>query len=200
VSIALKKMAQRSYKRVRLVSKRIELRPYKLSDFKTLQKSHLDRLLRINSFDEAIAIAAETDYEKFKKRIERHRLRGKNEEHFVFGIFERKTGFYIGQIDFFTFNKELRWGNLGYHIQNQFFGQGLASEAARLGLKAAFKFLGFHRIEASMEIKNKASEKVAINIGLRFEGKRLEFFPDKKGVDIKVYATNARDFKLAASK
>lgn len=142
-------MCKRPYKKIRLLSKRLELRPYRFADFKSLQESHKNRVAPVDKFDEPIPTSKEPDYGKHKARITRHRSHGKDEHHFIFGVFDRKSGVYIGQIDFFTINKQLRWGNIGYHIQNQYYGNGYATEAGSLALKAAFKFLGFHRIEAS---------------------------------------------------
>gem|GEM_PF-4813737 len=48
----------------------------------------------------------------------------------MFGIFLRSTGEFIGNSNLFTINWGNRWANLGYHIQNQHFGNGYAMEAA----------------------------------------------------------------------
>jgi ribosomal-protein-alanine N-acetyltransferase len=190
------KMTKRPYKKIHLLSKRLELRPYWFSDFKIVQKSHKNRVATVDKFDVPIPTSKESDYQKYKERLNRQRSHGKDELHFIFGVFDKKNGLYIGQIDLFTINKQLRWGNIGYHIQNQFYRRGYATEAGKLGLKAAFKFLGFHRVEAAMELDNKGSQQVAIKIGLKFEGKRIKFFPDKGGLDMNVYATNAIDYKF----
>jgi RimJ/RimL family protein N-acetyltransferase len=89
----------------------------------------------------------------------------------------------------------LKWGNLGYHIQNQYWGKGYATEACRRALQIAFQELGFHRVEAATELKNKASIQVAKNIGMLFEGKRVKYFPDNGGIDMVVYGANAIDYE-----
>ncbi len=189
-------MIARPYIKIHLLSPRLEIRPYRFSDFKVLQESHRNRIAAADRFDEPIPTSREADYEKYKERLERHRSLGRNEDHFIFGVFDRKKGSFVGQVDLYTINRQLRWGNIGYHIQNQYYGKGYATEAGRLGLVAAFKFLGFHRVEAAMELDNKASQRVAVKLGLSFEGKRLKFFADSGGIDMKVYATNAIDYEL----
>lgn len=190
-----KKRSAVPYRKIQITGKRLELRPYKFSDFRKLQLSQQARLPINDKYDESIPTAKESDYEKHKERLRRHRVHGKEGHHFIFGAFDKKTGDYIGQIDIFTINKQLRWANIGYHIQNQHFGNGYASEAARLGLRIAFNLLGFHRIEAAMELDNTASQRVAIKIGLRFEGVRKKFFPDNGGIDMNVYSNNAIDYR-----
>jgi [ribosomal protein S5]-alanine N-acetyltransferase len=149
----------------------------------------------VDNFDAPVPAGKEPSSKKFEERVQRYRASGKARDIFVFGIFDRRSDAYLGQIDLFMLNSRLRWGNIGYHVQNLHYGQGYASEAAALALRAAFKQLDFHRIEAAMESKNRASKKVAINIGLKFEGVRKKFFPDDGGIDMAVYAANAVDHK-----
>lgn len=182
------------FSKVNAQTQRIELRPYKLTDFSRCRESNNLRLPLIGKFDEKIPTPNSKNYVAYKKRIEWHRKHGKMKVHFIFAIFNIKNGEYIGQIDLFTINKQLAWANLGYHIQNQYWGKGYAQEACKLALKVAFNNLGFHRIEAAAEPLNKASIKVARKIGLEYEGKRKKFFPDNGGVDMVVFAANAIDY------
>lgn len=190
-----KKWSPQPYLQIRATGPRLELRPHKISDFKKLRESQSSRLPPTNRHDEPIPTASETHIKKFKQRLQRHRKLGAQGHHFIFGIFDKKTGIYVGQIDVFTINRQLRWANLGYHIQNQYHGRGYASEASKIALKIAFRALDLHRIESSMELDNKASQKVARNCGMDFEGKRKKFFPNKGGIDLKVFAMNAIDFR-----
>jgi ribosomal-protein-alanine N-acetyltransferase len=192
---APKKTRQVPYSKILLASKRLVLRPYKVSDFKGCKASHDGRIIPVNKYDEPVPTPSSNGLMEFKERIKRQRINGKDGRHFIFGVFDKRSGAYLGQIDIFTISRELRWGNLGYHIQNQYFGKGYASEASKLALAVAFKQLGFHRIEAAMELDNKVSQKVALRAGLIFEGVRKKFFPDDGGVDMKVFATNAIDHR-----
>lgn len=184
-----------SYLTIHVTGKRLVLRPYRFSDFKTLRTSFEERLPAVDRFDEPVSATRETEAKKFKERVQRYRRIAKEGHQFVFGAFDKRSGRFIGQVDFFVINSQLRWANLGYHIQNQYRNQGYATEAAQLGLRIAFRQLNFHRLEAATEIRNRASQRVALKAGLLREGKRLKFFPDDGGIDMIVFAQNAIDYK-----
>ena len=184
------------YSRIQAKTKRILIRPYLMSDFPTCQKAHACRLPLQNKFDNETNTSALTDRSEFKHHINTLKRHGKMGVHFVFGIFHRKTGEHLGQTGVFLINKQLSWANLGYQIHNHHWGNGYASEACSLALQVGFRELNFHRIEAATTYDNKASIKVAKNIGMIREGVRKKFFPDDGGVDMIVFAANAIDFKL----
>ncbi len=196
----MKKKKVIPYLKIKTQSKRIVLRPYKLTDFSICKSSQGDRLPNCNKFDEEIPTPKSRTYQVFKNRVERHRKHGRMKVHFILAVFERKSGSYIGQIDFFVINKQLRWANLGYQIQNQYWGKGYATEACRLALNIAFSELDFHRIEAATEIQNRASIKVAKKSGMTYEGKRNKFFPENGGIDMVVYGANSIDYKCKVVK
>ena len=183
------------YLKLKKESKRLELRPYKLTDFSRCKEARWNSLPLVNKYDGVIPICKCTTYEEFKKKVEGHRKVGKQGTHFLFGIFSKRTGELVGQIDIFKINEGLRWGNLGYHTINNHWGKGYASEASRMALKLAFDEMGFHRIEAGIEPQNKASIKVAKKIKMEKEGLRKKFFPDNGGIDIVIYGTNKIDYK-----
>ena len=91
-----------------------------MTDFETCKLSHAGRQSLQNEFDEVIPLAASKGYASFRKKILTHRERGRKRTHYILGIFEKKSGSLLGQVDLFQFNAELRWVNLGYQIQNQF--------------------------------------------------------------------------------
>lgn len=61
-------------------------------------------------------------------------------------------------------------GEIGYFIDESYWGRGIAGEAVRQLEEIAFNELGIVRIEINMLKKNKASERVAIKCGYRKEG------------------------------
>ena len=59
---------------------------------------------------------------------------------------------------------------IGYFVDEAYWGRGIACEAVRQLEKVAFSDLGIVRIEINMLKQNKASERVAIKCGYRKEG------------------------------
>lgn len=65
---------------------------------------------------------------------------------------------------------ESRTGDLGYVLHPDYWGHGLAEEAARALLEAGFLELGLRRIVASCDQRNRASARVMEKLGMRREG------------------------------
>ncbi|HRY63322.1 MAG TPA: GNAT family N-acetyltransferase [Patescibacteria group bacterium] len=61
-------------------------------------------------------------------------------------------------------------GDIGYFIDEAYWGKGIATEAVKLIEKFAYKVLKLYRLELRIKPKNKASIKVAIKNGYRKEG------------------------------
>ena len=61
-------------------------------------------------------------------------------------------------------------GEIGYFVDEAYWGRGIACEAVQQLEQIAFTELGIVRIEINMLKKNKASERVAIKCGYRKEG------------------------------
>lgn len=189
------KIPKISYTRTKLSKAGIEIRPYRQTDFKSCKRAHENRLKDQNQFDHAHQIGEFEGQEIFNKFVKKSREHGKLGVHFLYGIFRKKDNAYLGQVDLLTINAQLSWANLGYYIYNQFWGQGYATLASTMALEIAFKQLGFHRVEAAMELRNRASMKVAQKAGLEYEGRRKKFFAHNGGVDFRVYGANSIDFK-----
>lgn len=61
-------------------------------------------------------------------------------------------------------------GEIGYFLDEAYWGQGITTKAVKLAEKEGFCKLGLMRIEILMEPKNKASERVAVKCGYKKEG------------------------------
>ncbi len=183
------------YSQTKISSKDLEIRPYHHSDFLALREAHLGRLPNQNRFDHAHQLGDLDTRALYGKFIARGRKLGQMRVHFIYGVFSRKSQELIGQADLLTINAQLNWANLGYYIYNQYTGFGFATEASQMMLSLAFNQLGFHRVEAAMELSHRASQKVALKCGMNFEGIRRKFFAHNGGVDFRVYGANAINFK-----
>jgi len=72
---------------------------------------------------------------------------------------------------------------IGWRVAHDYWGQGLATEAARTVLRFSFVTLGFQRIIATVQAANLASIRVAEKLGMRME-KRV----DHNGREVIVFA------------
>jgi ribosomal-protein-alanine N-acetyltransferase len=81
-------------------------------------------------------------------------------------------------------------GEIGYFIDERYWGKGITTKAVKLIEAEGFKKIGLKRIEILMRPENKASEKVAIKSGYRKEGLLRKYIKDKKGKmrDVLLYA------------
>lgn len=81
-------------------------------------------------------------------------------------------------------------GEIGYFIDENYWGMGIASRAVKLVEKQGFSKLGLKRIEILMQPENKASEKVAIKNNYKKEGilKKMVRTRGKKMKDVFIYA------------
>jgi ribosomal-protein-alanine N-acetyltransferase len=155
----------------------------------------LDQLPPQNRFDDEHPKLATLTFAAYKKRLKSFEIQAKTLELFKFGIFDLRTGQILGGLDLHLFDRRVRWANLGYVIRNQHWGKGYATEASKLALKLAFGPIHLHRVEASCELGNKASARVALKAGLQHEGIRRKFFSTNGGIDLRVFAENSIDYR-----
>jgi len=72
-------------------------------------------------------------------------------------------------------------GEIGYFIDEKYWGKGIASQAVKLLEPFCFKKLKLSRIEILMQPANKASEKVAVKNGYIKEGEMRKAVKGKDG-------------------
>ena len=65
--------------------------------------------------------------------------------------------------------------NIGYWIDQEVAGRGIAPTAVALAVDHCFQALGLHRIEINIRPENAASLRVVDKLGLRYEGLRPRF-------------------------
>ncbi len=91
---------------------------------------------------------------------------------FIFGLWEKATGSYIGE----TYLANADWHvpsiELGYFLVRNATGQGYATEAARATLHYAFEHLQVSRVDLQVRADNIASQRVAERCGFRLEGRQ----------------------------
>ncbi|WP_310605193.1 GNAT family N-acetyltransferase [Anaerosporobacter sp.] len=93
--------------------------------------------------------------------------------HFLrFWIFEKTNPEHIiGCVCFQNFQKgSLMTCTVGYKLDQQYTGQGIASEALQKSIEVVFSELGFHRIEALIHPMNTPSISLIEKLNFEFEG------------------------------
>lgn len=113
------------------------------------------------------------------------------------GIFLRKTGEFCGGIGL-RVDAEHNHADLGYWVGVPYWGQGIATEAAREVVRYAFEMLGLNRICATCYAGNVASQKVLEKLGMKHEGRfRRHIRKWGEYKDLENYALLADEWKAS---
>ncbi|WP_137790350.1 GNAT family protein [Bacillus sp. E(2018)] len=89
---------------------------------------------------------------------------------YAFAIVENQNNRLIGAGELQITSLTNRVGEIGYVIHPDYWGKGFATETGQLLLKFGFENLQLHRIFATCDPRNKASEKVLMKLDMMLEG------------------------------
>lgn len=93
----------------------------------------------------------------------------RNENFYDFALVDKESGKMIGTCGFVTFDLDHNSAEVGYVLNPDFRGRGLAAEALRRLMQFGFSELSLHRIVARIMDGNTASMRVAEKCGMRHE-------------------------------
>ncbi|MEM7118892.1 MAG: GNAT family protein [Chloroflexota bacterium] len=181
------------------MTERLEIRPLIPTDHKAWLAGHARRLSQQTKYDPGPVDLSKCTADWFAFLCQRHQALAQEDKVYVFGLFNGQ-GQHLGHIDLATIRREdNQWANIGYVLHNQFWRRGYASEAVRAALSAGFTELGYHRIEAAINLDNTASITLARRVGMQDEGIRRGFFYENDDwVDHRIFAAIPSDLDLAA--
>ena len=179
-------------------TERLILRTQKSSDYDAWRAGFAGRLPQQYPYDEGPVDLAGCDADWFVGLCERHQAQAIRDDAYIFGVFSRLTHQHLGHVDLSTIQREEKqWANLGYSIHNQHWRQGFGKEAVSVALKVGFETLGYHRIEAAINLDNYPSIALAEAVGLQREGIRRGFYYEHdQWVDHLIYVALPTDFGL----
>jgi RimJ/RimL family protein N-acetyltransferase len=100
---------------------------------------------------------------------------------FIFGVWEKTTGTYVGESYLANADWNVPRIEVGYFIVQESIGKGFATEAARATIRFAFEHLGVLRVELQCAADNEASIRVAEHCGFVYEGRFRERHRKKAG-------------------
>jgi RimJ/RimL family protein N-acetyltransferase len=90
---------------------------------------------------------------------------------FDFAVIERTSQMLIGDASICIDSDRDKRAEIGFSLRRDRWGDGLATEAARLLLAFGFGPLGLHRIAATAHPDNTASLRVLEKVGMTYEGR-----------------------------
>jgi RimJ/RimL family protein N-acetyltransferase len=115
---------------------------------------------------------------------------------FVFAIVEKENERLIGAGEFNIRDNRNKTGEIGYIINPDFWGKGIATEVARHLIGFGFKQFQLHRIYATCDPRNIASSKVLEKVGMTLEGRMREDLLIKDGWrDSSIYSILEQEWK-----
>ena len=159
---------------------KIELRPQRVYDAK--------RYFEILSNPNFIYFSAKpksVEEEKKFLRLNSEKIKKKTE--FNFSIIYRHV--HVGAIGLRIDQSRTYIGEIGYFIDEKYWGRGIVTQAVKELEKFILSNLNLHRIEIRMAKGNKASQKIAIKCGYKKEGIMREMLlVQEKWYDCYVYA------------
>ena len=155
---------------LRLVGKRIVLRPLKNPDAKDIYLNIQDKTISENTLNIPWPYKSE-DAQIFIQKTKKS-LQKKSD--FVFGIKLKAKNEVIGCIGLHKANFEHKNAELGYWLGSKYWNQGIMTEAGMLILKFGFEKLKLHRIWCCVFSDNPASQKMVEKLSFKKEGLHRE--------------------------
>ncbi|MBR5527484.1 MAG: GNAT family N-acetyltransferase [Clostridia bacterium] len=112
-----------------------------------------------------------------------------------FGLEHKADGRFIGTCGFTSFNKDENSAEIGYVLAPDYWGKGLAVEAARAVMKFGFAVFDLDKICARFIVGNSASERVMQKLGMSYVTTyKNSFFIKNSYKTVTEYAITKREF------
>lgn len=120
----------------------------------------------------------------------------KRGEFYDWAVVNKADGKMIGTAGFTRFDIFNNTGEIGYVLNSEYWGRGLAAEASRAVITFGFEVLGLRRIEAKYMTENTSSRRVAEKCGMSEEGiLRESVYAKGKYVDVAVASILSDEYK-----
>ncbi|WP_342434154.1 GNAT family protein [Neobacillus sp. FSL H8-0543] len=105
------------------------------------------------------------------------------------GIEYKENGKLIGSIDFVSWQLNHKTAEIGYVLSQDYWGNGIITEAVKEVIRFGFEKMGVVRIQARCFEENAGSERVMEKAGMSFEGTlRKAMLAKGKHQNLKVYS------------
>ncbi|MDR4938510.1 GNAT family N-acetyltransferase [Rossellomorea marisflavi] len=174
-------------------TERLVIRPFTRWDYGNWLQSHLDRLPSQHKYDAGYQDMSGCTEQWFAEMIGKQDEMMAKDEVYIFGVFLKATGVMIGTVDVSTLMRyNFNWGRIGYVLHNQHWQKGFGKESVAATLRMAYTKIGYHRIEAHIDLDNVPSISLVESVGMTYECTRKGFIYERgMWQDQLVYYQNA---------
>lgn len=178
--------------------RRLELRSYRMVDYASWFDAHVNSPSRKSKYDQDPIEQTKASKTHFKELIQRHKDREKADQVYVWGVFELRTGELVGMLDIAILDRrKIQKGNLGYRVFNRHWRKGFGKEFVAAGIGLGLKDLKLNRLEAVIDLDNRASIALVRSVGMKKEGIRTDYwYQDGKWEDQVVFVATRADWGL----
>jgi RimJ/RimL family protein N-acetyltransferase len=115
---------------------------------------------------------------------------------YALAVILAEEGKVIGLAELNVRDAQFAVGEIAYVLHPDYWGRGIATEAARILLRFGFVMLGLHRVYATCDPRNVASSRVMEKIGMQYEGRLRETMLIRDGWrDSLMYAILAEEWE-----
>lgn len=180
------------------------------SDFPTLETERLKlRKITIDDVEDMYSYCSNEEVPKYaswnahnslaetKETIERVIYQWENKKLVHWGIEYKENRKLIGTIEFVTWDPQHKVAEIGYALSQDYWGKGIATEAASEVIKFGFNNMNLVRIQARCYLENIGSARVMEKAKMSLEGViRKGLFVKGKHQDLKMYSIISEEFYL----
>ena len=155
---------------LKIEGERIYLRDYLSADLHHYHEwISNDALMQYVNFDKTQSL--EESGIKLEEAVRESQNPGGRSRYFL-AVLSKQTGEFMGNCGIIIKERheDSGIGDMGYILLEKFWGKGYATEIANLLIGFGFHELRLHKISATCDERNKASERVMIKCGLEKEG------------------------------
>jgi RimJ/RimL family protein N-acetyltransferase len=180
------------------LTKRLHLKPYSPTDYTAWAHSYQTLLPKQSPHDWVPPKSQPPTRAFYAKYVRRCRERARTDDTYIWGLFHRRTHQHLGRVDIKILHRgPLQVANLGYRLHNNHWRLGYMTEALRVLIPAALKEFKLNRLEAVIDLDNRASIALCKTLKLRHEGIRKHFYYQNKGwADQVVYVADRKLLRL----
>jgi len=177
-------------------NKTIEIRARKIDDYEIFLEAYNNLDVSQRKYDKGYEDMSFATKDWYKAKLKLWESLAVRDVAYLFGIFRLSDGKMVGYCDLATqYREDYQIGMVGYAVFNPYWEKGYAKEAVEAMSYIGFNKLGYHRLEAHINLDNDISKKVVLSSGFKFEGIREKYIKENDGwIDHEIYTLiNSKD-------